>query len=71
MKIQFRMGQPQAKVHSTRFDYVPGSLSDEEGNPITAPWSKAFKPSFYLPRPVGEDSPHVTIIIDDEQPEQA
>jgi hypothetical protein len=55
MKVTFVMGEPDAKKHSTRFDFVPGSISPDEsettpGFAATAT-GKAFKPTFYVPAP--------------------
>ena len=69
MKITFTMGDPQTKVHSTRFDLDEvEELIQEEGVPAelkAVAWLKAFKPSFYIPKPLGSGVSRLRVTIEE------
>ena len=66
-KITFLMGTPEAKKHSTRFDLDHIESIEENGAVAQeAPaWVKTFKPSFYVPNPVGQAAKRLRVTIEE------
>jgi hypothetical protein len=70
------MASPDAKKHSTRFDFeklesitksdaVPATLTAKEDIRAEHPWAEKFKPSFYVPKPVAERAKRIRVTIEE------
>jgi hypothetical protein len=71
MKVVLTMSNPQEKKHSVRFDLdtievVEGDrLTDDQVKSITKTLKAAPAFSFYIPKPLGENSSNVRITIEE------
>lgn len=63
-KIEFTMGRPQPKKHSVRFD-LEMLEADAVPDDWTADQVRAFKPSFYIPRPFAENATKILVTIEE------
>jgi len=64
-KISFELGTPSHKKHSTRFDFIQGSLFDALDKPGAVALDEArFKPSFYIPTPFAAKARRIKVTIE-------
>jgi len=65
--ITFIMGDPDPKKHSIRFDLQSIEKIEEDGAvAVEAPaWTRNFKPSFYVPNPIGSASKTLRVTIEE------
>jgi hypothetical protein len=59
LKVVFTMNTPQVKKHSTRFEFEAF-----EGGASAPKWP-AFKPSFYMPSPLGASAKRLRVTVEE------
>jgi hypothetical protein len=62
-KLTFLMRDPEPKKHSTRFNFAGFSDGTEEGI-LSYEEARAFRPSFYIPKPFAENAPAIRVTIE-------